>query len=320
LKFNIFMQIGQKFINFSYNILRYRCLLKEKTVNKFFIENKESMQLLQQAFIHKSFDAVTNYELLEFEGDPVLNACVVEWLRNTYPQIVSVKWNTRLKHTLVSGKILARMAIRNDFESFLQVSDDLKDRFDTFEDKWDCEDYQAAYEDTVEALCGAIMRILNKNTTNGVGYVACYNLISSFLQEETISLEYEDVFDAKSRLKEVFDSRKWNDLQGCRLSDCLYAMDNNEKAIFKYNKETKNLKISNIDINSSDRFIAFGYACLGSIPANKTLLAVATANKKKNAEQKVAEGVIKNLANLGISLPAPNAYEIVAKKHKNKNT
>ena len=315
---------NQKFENFIYNILRFRCLLKEKTVNKFFIKNKESMQLLNQAFIHKSFDAVTNYELLEFRGDVIVNACVVEFITDNYPLIVSIKWNTRLKHTLVSGKVLARMAVRNGFEEFLQVSDELRERFNTFPDKWDCEDYQAAYEDTVEALCGAISQILNKHTTKGVGYVACYNLISSFLKEEHISLEYEDVFDAKSRLKEVFDAKKWNDIAGCRLSDCLYSMEVNEKSLDKYMKESsRNKGFANTNssiVNSNDRFIAFGYACIDGNPKNKTLLSVTTANKKKNAEQKAADEVIKRLTRMGISLPIPNAYEVVAKKqHKPKN-
>jgi len=318
------MQKQKSFDNFIYNILRYRCLLKEKTVNKFFIENKESMQLLDQAFIHKSFDAVTNYELLEFRGDVILNACVVEYITDTYPKIISVKWTTRLKHTLVSGKILARMAVRNGFEEFLQVSDELRERFNTFPDKWDCEDYQAAYEDTVEALCGAISQILNKHTARGVGYVACYNLISSFLKEEPISLEYEDVFDAKSRLKEVFDAKKWNDIPGCRLSDCLFAMEVNEKSLNKYVTESKKNKgfasNTNAIMSTNDRFIAFGYACIDGNPKNKTLLSVATANKKKNAEQKAADEVINRLTRMGISLPIPNAYEVVAKKqHKPKN-
>jgi len=308
-------EIKQDFINFIYNLLRFRCLLKEETVNKFFIENKESMQLLRQAFIHKSFDVVTNYELLEFEGDVIVNAAVVEYIRNTYPNIVSVKWNTRLKHILVSGKILSRMAIRNGFENYLLVDEELKERFDTFEDKWDCEDYQAAYEDTVEALCGAIMRILNKHTVKGVGYVSCYNLISSFLQEEKISLEYEDVFDAKSRLKELFDANQWNDVNGCRLNDCLFAMEKNEQAINRYRKELRN-SVDNDIINSTDRFIAFGYACVDGNTGSKKLLAVATANKKKNAEQKAADEVIKRLARLGISLHIPNAYEVVTKKPK----
>lgn len=309
-------EIKQDFINFVYNLLRFRCLLKEETVNKFFIENKESMQLLRQAFIHKSFDFVTNYELLEFEGDVIVNAVVVEYITDKYPNVVSVKWKTRLKHTLVSGKVLARMAIRNGFENFLLVDDELKQRFDTFADKWDCEDYQAAYEDTVEALCGAIMRILKKYTANGVGYVSCYNLISSFLQEEKISLEYEDVFDAKSRLKEVFDAKQWNSTPGCRLNDCLFVMEKNEQAINRYRKEMRNYSPDDNIINSTDRFIAFGYACTDGNPNSKKLLAVSTGNKKTNAEQKAAEKVIKRLNRIGISLPIPSAYEIVVKKPK----
>ena len=43
---------------------------------------------------------------------------------------------------------------------------------------------------------------------NGVGNAICYNIIKSLFNEVEISLKYEDLFDAKTRLKEIFDFYK----------------------------------------------------------------------------------------------------------------
>lgn len=306
--------ITPEFISFTYNLLRFRCLLQENTVKKFFIDNKESMGFFRQAFIHNSFNGETNYELLEFQGDVLLNAAVVEYITEKFPYITSIRWNTRLKHTLISGKVLAKLAIENGFENFLVVSEDLQSYFNTFDDKWDCEDYQAAYEDTVEAVCGVINRILLKYTTRGVGYVACYNLIASFLDEYEISLKYEDLFDPKSRLKEIFDAQGWNEVKGCKLKECIVTYDNNEQTLNKV-RQSLNGRVES-RVNSTDKFITFGYACLNGHPGDKTLLIITSANNKKNSQQKAADVVINRLARYGISIPIPDAYELKPKKAK----
>jgi len=309
--------ITPKFITFVYNMLRFRCNLKESTVNDFFITNKESMALFRQAFIHSTFDNETNYELLEFEGDGVIASDVVQYIRRTYPDIVSVRFNTRLKHTLVSGKVLAKIAIQNGFEEFLVISSDLQAYIESFENKWDCEDYGKAYEDTVEAVCGAIMSTLNKYTAQGVGDAACYNLISSFLDEYEISLKYEDLFDAKSRLKEIFDAQGWDRVKGCTLKNCLVTLEledvleDDRFTKYKYELMRFNPKIA----NSGHKYVTFGYACIGGIPGDKKLLTINTANTK-DSEQLASEIIIDRLKRMGISIPIPDAYERKPKKVK----
>lgn len=308
------ISITPQFTNFVYTLLRFRCNLKESTVTRFFIENKESMTLFRQAFIHSSFDPETNYELLEFEGDGVIGSAVVQYIRRKYPDVVSVRFNTRLKHTLVSGKVLARMAIANGFEEFLVISADFQVYIESFPNKWDCEAYGAAYEDTVEATCGVIMSVLNKYTAQGVGDAACYNFISSLLDEYDISLKYEDLFDAKSRLKEIFDAQGWNSVQACSLSKCLVTYELDDVSIEKYKREMGNRAEKSI-IESNNAYITFGYACISPGSTKRTLLVVTTANTKQS-EQDAAEFIITRLNRMGISIPIPDAYERKPKKSK----
>jgi dsRNA-specific ribonuclease len=310
------ISITTSFMNFVYNLLRFRCNLKESTVTDFFIKNKESMTLFRQAFIHSTYSGDTNYELLEFEGDGVIGSAVVQYIRRKFPEMISVRWNTRMKHHLVSSKVLAKMAINNGFEEFLVISSDLQAYIESFEDKWDCSEYQAAYEDTVEAVCGVIMEVLNKYTAQGVGDTACYNLISSFLDEYEIPIKYEDLFDAKSRLKEVFDSQGWNNIKGCNLGNCLVTIDvDDEQLLNRYKKDIKSITDRKI-LDSTDKYITLGYACMAGNPRDKKLLIVTTANTKSNAEQPAAEVIIERLKRYGISIPIPDMYEKKSKKVK----
>ena len=60
-------------------------------------------------------------------------------------------------------------------------------------------------EDTLEAFFGAIEYIIDKNIRYSVGFAIVYEIISKIFDEMDISLKYEDLYDAKTRLKELFD-------------------------------------------------------------------------------------------------------------------
>jgi dsRNA-specific ribonuclease len=67
-------------------------------------------------------------------------------------------------------------------------------------------------EDTFEAYLGAVTVILNREALEArvgpitrPGYSACYNILSTLFDEMKISLAHEDLYDAKTRLKETFD-------------------------------------------------------------------------------------------------------------------
>ena len=60
-------------------------------------------------------------------------------------------------------------------------------------------------EDVFEAFFGATECILDNHFQIGAGYTACYAMIERFMHTIPISLKYKDLYDSKTRLKELFD-------------------------------------------------------------------------------------------------------------------
>lgn len=304
------------FNDFIYKIIRYRCGISENIFDQYF-DTEESWKTLQQAFIHKSCGD-GNYELLEFEGDVIVNHCVVEYIRDNFPNIVSIEWNTKIKHNLISGKTLAQVAIKNGFSKHIKYSKEVKAEIEKYEDITDSREYMNMNEDTIEALCGAISRICNKISI-GVGYRACYNLVCNLLDSITISTDYESVFDAKSRLKNLFDSQGWNMMKGCKIGDCLkvYNIQESESTrsyaytayIRALGKSKPDDKIMKVLMDSSERFFVIGYACIYGTPSRKMFLGVATGNKKVEVEKNVAQQVIDKLKGFGIWKQQSDPYK-----------
>lgn len=311
--------ITKNFITFIENILRFQCRLQKSTVEKIFSNNEENQKAFRQAFIHKSFSDETNYELYEFEGDPVVNLAVVSYIRTKFPEIKSVHWNTNIKHRIISSRGLAKIARDNGFENFLIVSDDLQETFNSYEDKLDSDDFQHALEDTVEALCGLITNICDKNFAKGVGYAACYNLIEGWLNARNISIKYEDVFDAKTRFKEFIESEniKW-DQKGCGINECLKTYDRRNPKynvfISKLPTSVRNSSAWNADVFASEekQHISFGF---GLIDNKKVLLSMRSANRSAKAEELAASDAIEAIKNMGIHIPILDPYKI---KRSNK--
>lgn len=181
----------------------------------------DSMKLFQRAFTHKSFDAVNNYEHLEFVGDAIVNNVVAQYLKK-WDDELSVCYLTRLKHNITSKKQLAIIAENAGFFKHIRMSDELRQRFLAMDAKTRhivpsrkskkdvC--YMDVLEDCMEAVTGAISEVVDRKSgcKIGVGFVASYTFISSFLDELEISTKYEDIFDAKSRFKEICDQFHWS--------------------------------------------------------------------------------------------------------------
>jgi dsRNA-specific ribonuclease len=60
-------------------------------------------------------------------------------------------------------------------------------------------------EDVFEAFFGTTQKLVDSEIRMGVGYSICYNIIQNLFEKMPISLKYEDLYDPKTRLKEVFD-------------------------------------------------------------------------------------------------------------------
>ena len=307
------------FKRFIKEILLYKCLFERKTYDKYF-DTPASWSIIRQAFIHESLKLQTNYELLEHEGDSVVNNVARAYISLKFPKIVNVSWKSQIGHMLISKKALSEIAIQNGFTKHIAFSDELRKRIEMFDDPTDCRDFLSMNEDVLEALCGAISRICWKISSNpatafGIGSAACFNLISNFFDQIKISIRYEDIFDAKSRLKRLFDAKGWSTITGCSLNNCLrvYSLEEPREydaGMMAYRRSLpNNMKPSQMVLETKDRFLVLGYACDPKDPRNKQLLSVSTGNKKAIVEQIVAEEIIDKLRQKGVYVLPTDPYK-----------
>jgi dsRNA-specific ribonuclease len=187
---------GDRGINFE-NMLRN--ILKKGKLKKDYIDLiiKNGMPLYSQAFTHPTADENNNYEPLEFLGDSIVNCVIVWYLSRRFPQLNcqdGVKILARLKINLVSKKVFANFGSELDFWKYVSADKETKDT-----------KMKKTLEDVFEAFFGATQKLIDSEIRMGVGYSICYNIIQNLFENMQISLKYEDLYDPKTRLKEVFD-------------------------------------------------------------------------------------------------------------------
>jgi len=187
---------GDRGINFE-NMLRN--ILKKGKLKKEYIDRiiKNGMLLYSQAFTHPTADENNNYEPLEFLGDSIVNCVIVWYLSRRFPQLNcqdGVKILARLKINLVSKKVFANFGSELDFWKYVSADKETRDT-----------KMKKTLEDVFEAFFGATQKLIDSEIRMGVGYSICYNIIQNLFENMQISLKYEDLYDPKTRLKEVFD-------------------------------------------------------------------------------------------------------------------
>ncbi len=185
---------GTKFTRFLQQILSLSRLNEE--YYKVLLD-EEGVTLYSKAFTHKTAHDIDNYEYLEFLGDTTLNKCIAWYLSDRFPQLKcaqGVKILTRLKINLISKRSFAGFAKQLHFWEFISADSETRNLR-----------MEKTLEDVFEAFFGTTELLLDERTHHGVGYIICYNIIKTLLDMKEISLQYEDLFDAKTRLKEIFD-------------------------------------------------------------------------------------------------------------------
>ena len=187
---------GERGINFEDMIrgILKKGKLKEEYINRIITNGKE---LYSQAFTHPTANPNNNYEPLELLGDSIVNCCIVWYLSRRFPQLNcqdGVKIIARLKINLVSKKIFADFGDQLNFWKYVSADTETRDT-----------KMKKTLEDVFEAFFGATQKLIDSEIRMGVGYSICYNIITNLFDTLHISLKYVDLYDAKTRLKEVFD-------------------------------------------------------------------------------------------------------------------
>jgi len=152
----------------------------------------------QQAFTSESFDVNRNYQIYEFLGDGIANAFLVWYFVRRFPQLdcsEGVKTLARLKINFGSKRSFASIADKLGFWPYIRASDEKK-----------AIERESLLEDVFEAFIGLTTKLLDEEFEIGVGFGIVYQLLKAIFDEIDVSLEDEDLYDSKTRLKELFDA------------------------------------------------------------------------------------------------------------------
>lgn len=189
------MTTNEKFKEFIIQMLK-RSGLRDRYIKKIW-SNNENMEYYEQAFTHSSVNEKENYEFFEIIGDVTCNKIIVWYLKDRFPNLQNadgVKVIARLRINLVSRKSFSKIAENLGFEKFIKCEEEI------FEQKG-----KNILEDVFEAFFGVTEYILDKEIYSGSGYGICFRIMKNILDEIKISLQYEDLYDPITRLKETFD-------------------------------------------------------------------------------------------------------------------
>ena len=237
----------------------------------------EAMQVWDSVFTSLAANPENNSEIYEFLGDGSINNAIVFYLLRRFPQLKcakGVKVLARLKINMVSREYFSSIATTLGFEPFITS---------TMEEK--AVDMKKLLEDSLEAAFGALVWMLDEKVRNGVGNSIAYNIISSVLDEREISLEYTWLFDAMTRLKEMFDSG---------------ILKARGIGVMKKIEPQKNMSPRNPSEN-------FSVSIYRQLPSGASeLMGSGIGETPGDAKQAAAEMAIKHLNNLGFRKdPAP---------------
>lgn len=264
--------------------------IKEKYIK--ILTDDDSMKIYGCAFTSELVDPANNYQVLEQVGDLTGNKFIVNYMYQRFPQLdcaEGVKVVARLRINYGAKESFCEIARKLGFWSFISATNDLRQR-----------KMKPLLEDVFEAFLGATERIIDRRRCVGVGYAVVYAILKSIFDDMNISLRYEDLYDAKTRLKELFDLHEDNIgplvyREGKR-GDMITTSTAFRVSGGKYQEKTDaNGKVS---LNKK-RIIGGTYIKIGE----------GSAALKSDAQQNAAISALEVLNKQGWSKPVPRIYK-----------
>jgi dsRNA-specific ribonuclease len=235
------------------------------------LTSDESMKIFSTVFTSTTADENDNYEVYEQLGDITVNKFIICYMYKRFPKLhctKGVKVVARLRINYGSKQSFAQIAESLGFWSFITASEDERNR-----------NKKPLLEDTLEAFFGAIEYIIDNKTLHGVGYAVVYDILSVIFDAIDISLKYENLYDSKTRLKELFD------FYGEKIGSIKYIDTKNEEKITK----------------------STVYQILGN--NNQIIMGEGYASLKADAQQKAANYALNYLKKKGFEKPVPEIYK-----------
>ena len=265
--------------------------LKAKYID--LLTTDESMKVYGQAFTAASANPDVNYEIFEQLGDVSANKFIVWYAYRRFPQLecpLGVKVVARLRINYGARQSFSEIGERLGFWPYISASED--DRLRKKKDK---------LEDCVESFIGCTEYLLDKAFRPGVGYAIVYDILSSIFDEIPMSLRYEDLYDAKTRLKELFDLYKsklgtWAFVDN---RDDMLAIS--QVYMIPPNSRNKQVIKRKIGVGEND--------VIQEAPSDWQMMGEGKAAKKGDAQQKAAEAGLKLLNENGWVKEIPEEYK-----------
>ena len=183
-------------------------LMERGKLKKKYIEvltSDENMKLFSKAFTAASADPKHNYEIYEQLGDVSANKFIVWYSYRRFPQLkcpLGVKVVARLRINYGAKQSFSSIADKLGFWLYISAAEEGTDR----SAKYRSRHKKDLLEDVLEAFIGCTEEILDDEYRPGVGYAIVYDILASIFDDIPISLKFEDLIDAKTRMKEIFDA------------------------------------------------------------------------------------------------------------------
>lgn len=226
------------------------------------------------AFTTAAYDSENNLEVYEQKGDLSTNKFIVDYMGVRFPQLKNVKGVkviARLRINYGSKQNLYEIAEKLGYWEYISCS--MKERNNNM---------KHVMEDVFEAFVGALEDVINTEYKIGVGWAIIWKFLKNIFDGFSISLKYEDLYDAKTRLKEIFDQYKTLG-----------------KLVYKDTVTTSGHKESRIFIQGNDKSTVF--------------IGHGVANIKPDAQQAAARKAIIYMNSKGYTNKVDDFYENINK-------
>lgn len=233
-----------------------------------------------KVYTSKTVDIKNNYEVFEQKGDVSINKFIPWYMYNRFPKLNcdnGVSIVARLKIKYQSKDTLSKIAESLGMWPFITCTEEMRYKMK-----------KSLLEDVLEAFIGATEHMFNMMFKVTVGFAIVEKILKSVFDNIKITLDYENLVDPKTRLKEIFDYNSQ------RLGKIAYdfTYDNKMTTTILYSKK-----------NNDKKFLAKAQAAL-------------KATSIQNASQKA----INNLKKMGVKERIPKAFKFLCepeqKDHK----
>lgn len=291
--------------------------LKQSTIDTYIAPN---IELFRKAFTHPSYSE-ENYETLEFFGDRVVNLTNAMYIRYRFPLVNSTRWLTKIKHNLGSKDTLYYIAKQAGFINHIFADEPTRNILYSdpkYLDDTSLTKYKSILEDVFEAFAQAVVASFDSLTYRGVGLAVAYAIHKRWYVHANLSLDINKVFDAKSRLKEIYDAQDWKPFQEYLLtrepSICSYRRGYEKcKNIATYKRDcdrtvycAEHYPRDSYHKPAVGRYVTTIYIPDGQ--GGKEYITNYNSTNQKDAEEGASKKAMRELQKRGIEEKAPSPY------------